>query len=274
MRFIYFPRPIDPVRFSHLPGMNGNSLGSQVNLANSLLKSSITLGLPPGSVDQGFNADFTGTGYTDLLLYNRQQGRLDILTFSDRFRQTRSHFAHLTAEYQPMDNTPQRVSLSDATTPINGWGSSLDIHIGDFTGSGRSEILLNDRVTGTLQLISLTPQLKIQKHVTLPGWGPDWELYVGQFDGQHSSVFMYNPFAFPNPITTPVPMPSPTAGNQPGPTTGQTPTPTPTPSPTPSPSPSPTPTPTPTPSPTPSPSPSPTPTPTPTPSPTPSPSPS
>ena len=39
----------------------------------------------------------------------------------------------------------QRISLGDAITPINGWGSSLDIHIGDFTGSGRSEILLYDR---------------------------------------------------------------------------------------------------------------------------------
>src|SRR6266699_5890152 len=242
LRFIYFPRLLDPARFLQLPGINGNSL-AQAAQANSLVNSRITLGLPPGSIDQGFNADFTGTGFTDLLLYNRQQGSLDIVTFSDKFRKGSQNIAHHNVDNLSGINTlnSQRISLSDATTPINGWGSSLDIHIGDFTGSGRSEILLNDRVTGTLQLISLTPQLKIQKHVTLPGWGPDWELYVGQFDGQHSSVFMYNPFAFPNPITTPVPMPSPTAGNQPGPTTGQTPTPTPTPSPTPSPSPSPTP---------------------------------
>ena len=241
LRFIYFPRLLDPARFSQLPGINGNSLAqaaqvnTQVAQANSLVNSRITLGLPPGSIDQGFSADFTGTGFTDLLLYNRQQGSLDIVTFSDKFRKGSQNITHHNVDNLSGINTlnSQRISLSDATTPINGWGSSLDIHIGDFTGSGRSEILLNDRVTGTLQLISLTPQLKIQKHVTLPGWGPDWELYVGQFDGQHSSVFMYNPFAFPNPITSPAPMPSPTVGNQPGPTTGQTPTPSPTPSPSP-----------------------------------------
>ena len=284
LRFIYFPRLLDPARFSQLPGINGNSLAqaaqvnTQVAQANSLVNSRITLGLPPGSIDQGFSADFTGTGFTDLLLYNRQQGSLDIVTFSDKFRKGSQNITHHNVDNLSGINTlnSQRISLSDATTPINGWGSSLDIHIGDFAGSGRSEILLNDRVTGTLQLISLTPQLKIQKHVTLPGWGPDWELYVGQFDGQHSSVFMYNPFAFPNPITTPAPMPSPTVGNQPGPTTGQTPTPSPTPSPSPSPTPTPSPTPSPSPSPTPTPTPTPSPTstPTPTPSPTPSPSPS
>ena len=244
LRFIYFPRLLDPARFSQLPGINGNSL-AQAAQANSLVNSRITLGLPPGSIDQGFSADFTGTGFTDLLLYNRQQGSLDIVTFSDKFRKGSQNITHHNVDNLSGINTlnSQRISLSDATTPINGWGSSLDIHIGDFTGSGRSEILLNDRVTGTLQLISLTPQLKIQKHVTLPGWGPDWELYVGQFDGQHSSVFMYNPFAFPNPITSPAPMPSPTVGNQPGPTTGQTPTPSPTPSPSPSPTPTPSPSP-------------------------------
>jgi CHAP domain len=286
MRFIYFPKLIDPARFSQLPGIYGNGY-AQVSLANSLVNSHITLGLPPGSIDQGFSADFTGTGFTDLLLYNRQQGSLDILTFSDKFRQGLQNTVRNNVDNLSGENTlsPQRVSLSDATTPINGWGSSLDIHIGDFTGSGRSEILLYDRLTGHLQLLSLTPKLKIQKHVTLTGWGPNWELFVGQFDGQHSGVFMYNPFAFPNPQPTPIP--SPTVGHKPNPSPGHSPTPKPSPTPCLLPSPTPTPTPkpsstaspsptpclSPVPSPTPTPSPSPTPKPVPTPCPTPSPSP-
>ncbi len=276
MRFIYFPKLIDPARFSQLPGINGNGF-AQVALANSLVNSRITLGLPPGSIDQGFSADFTGTGFADLLLYNRQQGSLDILTFSDKSRQGSQNPVRNNVDNQPLDNAlnPQRVSLSDPTTPINGWGSSLDIHIGDFTGSGRSEILLYDRITGSLQLISLAQQLKIQKHVTLPGWGPNWELFVGQFDGQHSGVFMYNPFAFPNPPSTPLPKPSPTVGHKPSPTPSHSPTPKPSPTPCPSPSqtpgPSPTPCLSPGPSPTASPSPTQSPSPTPVPSPTPSP---
>ena len=86
MRFIYFPKLIDPARFSQLPGMNGNGI-AQVALANSLMNSRLTLSLPPGSVDQEFNADFTGSGFTDLLLYNRQKGSLDVLTFSGKVGQ-------------------------------------------------------------------------------------------------------------------------------------------------------------------------------------------
>jgi hypothetical protein len=254
LRFIYFPKLIDPARFAQLPGINGNGF-AQVALANSLLNNYIMLGLPPGSIDQEFSADFTGTGFTDLLLYNRKQGSLDILTFSDKFRQSSQKLVQKNVDNQSGNNvlSPQRVSLSDKTTPVNSWGSSLDIHIGDFTGIGRSEILLYDRVTGSLQLISLTQQLKIQKHVTLPGWGPNWELFVGQFDGQHSGVFMYNPFAFPNPPSTPLPTPSPTVGHKPSPTPGHSPTPKPTQSPGPTPDPSPTQKPSPTPTPHPSP---------------------
>ena len=272
MRFIYFPKLIDPIRFNQLPGINGNGF-AQVSMANSLVNSRITLGLPPGSIDQGFSADFTGKGFTDLLLYNRQQGSLDVLTFSDKVRQNPQSNAQNNPDNQSGDNTltTQRISLNDAITPINGWGSSLDIHIGDFTGSGRSEILLYDRLTGKIQLISLTPKLKIQKHVTLPGWGPSWELFTGQFDGQRTGIFMYNPFAFPNPIPVKVPTPKPTVVHKPSPTPAHSPTPSPTPKP--SPTPTPTPTPKPSPSPTPTPSPTPKPSPTPTPSPTPKPSP-
>jgi CHAP domain len=290
MRFIYFPKLIDPMRFSRLPGVNGNGI-AQVALANSLLNSHITLGLPPESIDQQFNADFTGSGFTDLLLYNRQQGSLDVLTFSGKIGQKPPDSVQNNPDNQSGNDSlvTQRISLGDVTTPVNGWGSSLDIHIGDFTGSGRSQILLYDRTTGKLQLISLTPKLKIQKHVILTGWGSGWELFTGQFDGQQSGIFMYKPFAFSNPTSTQGPIPTPTVAHNPSPTTGHNPKPSPTSKPKPSPtscttpgvissphlSPtsSPSPSPCPTPSPTPKASPSPTPSPTPTPKPSPSPTP-
>ncbi|HLH63053.1 MAG TPA: CHAP domain-containing protein [Ktedonobacteraceae bacterium] len=292
LRFIYFPKVIDPTLFARLPGVNGNSV-AQVSSVNNMLMSSVTssgslasselaLGLPPGSYDQEFSADFTGNGLTDLLLYNRQQGRLDVLTLQDKLLPNYARLAH---DRVPNDTQeaaiPQRVSLSDKTTPVNGWGSNLDIRIGDFDGDGHADILLYDLVTGKIQLISLTPELTIKKHVILPGWGPGWELYVGQFDGKRSGVFMYNRFAVPQPSPLPSPTPNPSPSPNPSGTPGPSPTPSPSPSPTPSPSPSPSPSPTPSPSPSPSPSPTPvpsevvpSPTPTLTPSPSPSPTPS
>ena len=280
MRFIYFPKLIDPARFSQLPGVNGNGI-AQIATTNSLINSRITLGLTPGSVDQEFNADFTGSGFTDLLLYNRQQGGLDVLTFSGKVGQKPPNNIQNNPDNQSANSAilSQHISLGDAITPINRWGSSLDIHIGDFTGSGHSQILLYDRDTGSIQLISLSTKLKIQKHITLPGWGANWELFTGQFDGQHTGIFMYNPFAFPNPtpVSTPTPKPTPVHKPSPTPKPSASPTPKSSPSPgtspTPKPSPSPTakPSPSPTPKPTPKPSPSPTPKPTPKPSPSPTP---
>lgn len=311
LRFIYFPQTIDPKLFANLPGVNGNGV-AEVGSANGLLgtnagitstgsttnptppdgslsSSRIALGLPPGSFDQEFSADFTGSGSSDLLLYNRQQGSLDLLTLSNNYLRNFPRVVHNRPAVDPEDPlAPYRVNLQDATTPANGWGSNLDIHIGDFTGSGRAEILLYDRVSGQIQLLSMTPQYTIAKHLTFPGWGTNWEIYVGQFDGQHSDLFMYNRFAVPDqsasqppPGSTPTPptssppgtTPTPGSTPTPSPTPGSTPTPTPTPSPTPTGSPTPTPSPTPTGSPTPTPSPTPTGSPTPTPSPTPSPTP-
>jgi len=314
LRFIYFPLPIDPNRFAQLPGVNGSGL-SEVIQANralatgSALASSqgpgITLRLPQGSAEQAFDADFAGNGLSDLLLYTRAQGRLDVLNLSSPALPKR-HYPRLVYDEILADPTtlitPQRVSLADATTPAGGWGSALDIRTGDFTGSGQSEILLSDRVTGQIQLLVLTPQLRIKQHITLPGWGPGWEVYVGRFDGQRSALFLYNrsvdstllsspttsstpgPTASPTPgpttspktSPTPIPSPRPTASPTPNPTPSPTPGPTPSPTANPTPSPTPGPTPSPTPNPTPSPTPSPTPNPTssPTPGPTPNPTPS
>src|SRR5947209_17398817 len=200
LRFIYFPRPIDPRLFARLPGVDGNAVAgvanannllahsfssssssggsstitSSTNTSSTSVQNQLALGLFPSSTDQEFNADFAGNGLSDLLLYNRVKGTLSVLSFTNQLRR-------LEKEHLPTDAindiaaennalSPQLTSLSDATTPANGWGQSLDIHIGDFAGTGRSDILLYDRVTGTLQLISLTPQLAIQKHVILPGW--------------------------------------------------------------------------------------------------------
>ena len=314
LRFIYFPRPIDPHRFAQLPGVDGNVNMMGISQANSLLLSSfdgttsssvasnqIAMGLPPSSSEQEYNADFAGIGLSNLLLYNRAKGSLSVLSFADElvnFQQRHlPRFAiNEILATQNTTATTKLVPLGDAITPVNGWGSSLDIHIGDFTGIGRSEILLYDRVTGKLQLLSLTPNLTIQKHVVYAGYGSGFELYVGKLDGQHSDVFMYNRLVNTLPIsatptpntnitggttpvtgTTPIPTTNPSPTPKPSPTTDPSPTPkpspTPDPSPTPKPSPTPDPSPTPKPSPTPDPSPTPKPSPTPDPSPTPKPSP-
>src|SRR5436853_5968937 len=122
MRIIYFPKLIDPAHITQLPDVNGNGF-AQVELANSLVKSHITLGLPPGSIDQEFNADFTGSGFTDLLLYNRQQGSLDVLTFNDKIQQKPTNNVQKKPDNQSGQNSliTQRISLGDAITPINGW---------------------------------------------------------------------------------------------------------------------------------------------------------
>ncbi|GAC1422810.1 MAG: hypothetical protein PVS3B3_34910 [Ktedonobacteraceae bacterium] len=259
MRFIYFPKMIDPQRFQRLPGIGADApqmvLGANRTFASSaatLTGNRITLGSQAVSSDQEFNADFTGSGYSDLLLYNRQQGRLDVLKLSHG----QSHYTSRATDKQAItaDSTTatQVVGLSDATTAVNKWGSSLDVHIGDFDGSGHSEILLYDRVAGTIQILSLTPQCTIKKHVILSNWGSDWELYVGRFDGQRSGLFMYKRYAQPDasvtttgtsngvqPIPTDAPTsivgPSPTAKPKPSPTAKPKPKPSPTAKPKPSP---------------------------------------
>lgn len=260
LRFIYFPQVIDAARFSQLPGINGASsvavaqanqtFARASNTTSPLTDNRIALGPAPVSSEQEFNADFTGTGVSDLLLYNRQQGRLDILELAN----TQPHLVgrHVpNAAYrgpvplQAPTTGPRLVALGDTKTLAGHWGSSLDVHVGNFDGSGASDILLYDRVTGVIQLISLTPALTIKKHVILPGWGPDWELYVGQFTDHSTGVFMYKRFAFPDPTLTSTSSSSstPTVGptsiprQQPTTTPRTKPTPKPTPKATPKPDP-------------------------------------
>ena len=218
LRFIYFPRLIDSNTFGHLVGISGTYYPPQVMETNVLLttgpngtSNQIALGLPTISSDQQFNADFTGSGLSDLLLYNRGQGSLQVLTLSNTlYLLKKNHFPRSAYNYPGANIVePQLVSLSDATTPANGWGSALEIHVGDFTGAGVSDILLYDRVQGTIQFLSLTPQLKIKQHVTLTGFGTGWEVYVGNFDGSHSTVFMYNRLLNAAPIISATPTPTP-----------------------------------------------------------------
>ena len=216
LRFIYFPTQIDTMRFAHLQGIDESAIAglkianaqastqgnsqTKVPTKNTVTESRLTLGLPDGSgtAEQEFNADFTGDGLSDLLLYNRQQGSLGITSLSP-YNNPGQHMirsGQTYAQYSPSE-TPlaQKVMLSDDKTASTGWGSNLDIRVGDFAGTGESDILLYDRTSGTMQILTLTPQLTIKTHVSLPGWGPNWELYAGRFDGQHTGLFMYNRFA-------------------------------------------------------------------------------
>lgn len=279
LRFIYFPKIIDPQLFQRLPGIGTDAsqmvMGANrtfVSSASTVTGNRITLGSQAISSDQEFNADFTGSGYSDLLLYNRQQGRLNVLKISHGAAQYVSRAMNKQEIHASSTTATQVVSLSDATTAVNKWGSSLDVHIGDFDGSGHSEILLYDREAGTIQILSLTPQLTIKKHVVLSNWGADWELYVGKFDGKRSGLFMYKRYAQPDATPTvttnglqPIVTDTPTSISGVSPTVQPSPTPKPTPtvkpSPTVTPKTSPTATPTATPKPTPTVQPSPTPTP-------------
>ncbi len=317
LRFIYFPRDINPRLFARLPGvgsvnlnaiMQANALAAispgigDTSNAATTTSSRLALGLSPTSTDEEFNADFAGNGLSDLLLYNRQQGSLDVMSmYPPPLPPNARHYLTFDEMEPGADPSPNVVSLGDSITPVGQWGSTLDVHIGNFDGGNASEILLYDQVTGTIQILSLNPDLTIKKHVVLPGYGPGWELYVGRFNGKSSSVFMYKRYAQPdagtpssssnssssgtnpgtspanntnNGTTAPGTQSGPTSSSPSAPSAPATPTPGPAPTPTPTPQPTPTPTPTPTPQPTPTPTPTPTPQPTPTPTPTPAPAPS
>jgi surface antigen len=245
LRFLYFPEQIDPNRFANLPGVKASDV-SGVENANAQLNNGngrVALGLAPGAYDQEFKADFANLGLTDLLLYNREQGSIDILSLSYPYDR---YLPQDVRHYVPPGSSQEtyRVSLHDDQTGVNGWGPNLQIHLGDFTGSGETEILLYDRVSGKIQLLTLTPQFAIAKHVTFNGWGPDWEIYVGRFDGQRSELLMYKRFAIPAPVPTPTPQPTPSPTPKPTKSPSPTPKASPTPKPTATPSPTPKPTPT------------------------------
>ncbi|GAC1656552.1 MAG: hypothetical protein NVS4B12_29050 [Ktedonobacteraceae bacterium] len=163
LRFIYFPTIIDTSLFAHLPGITGNGVAglqaanaqgnSQTNTQtntqpkNTINESRPTLGLPGGSgtAEQEFNADFTGNGLSDLLLYNRQQGSLSVVSLSPHKSPVPRMIRSDAVQYSPSE-TPvaSKVMLSDARTSATGWGTNLDIRVGNFAGTGESDILLSD----------------------------------------------------------------------------------------------------------------------------------
>ncbi|MBX5449816.1 CHAP domain-containing protein [Thermogemmatispora sp.] len=283
LRFIYFPGQIDPQLFAQLPGVDGESL-AEVLAANqqqlrepaTLTTARIALGLPPTSSEQEFNADFTGTGQSALLLYNRQQGTLKVLQLLDAEQLSKRPGGRL----WPYPDSPsdaagtlagaRLVPLTDGQVGPHGWGSDLDICIGDFAGLGHDQILLYSRSTGKIQILSLDADLQIRQHITLDGWGPGWELYTGRFNGQTTGLLLYNRFvnspapSLPAPSLTPTPFPTVPGGPGVSPVPSLVPTKSPVPSATPKPTPTARPTATATPRPTASVTPRPTPTPTPT----------
>jgi surface antigen len=326
LRFIYFPQAINEKLFAQLPGIDGvTDPANAVAQANSASDASastsatatsasatqqqqttytsdrIALGLSPASSDEEFSADFTGTGTNSLLLYNRQQGNLQIYKLNQQPVIGQKVRPHLSADGTLNDNLFQVpaadspiVTLGDATTPAGMWGSSLSIYIGNFSGGKASEILLYDNVAGTIQLISFNTDFSIKKHVTISDIGTDWDLSVGRFNGKSTGVFLYKRYALATSSSSDAPsLPdinapsSPTTSTVPGdvappvttspveasPTSKPTPTATPKPKSTPTPvatqTPKPTPTATPVPTPTATPVPAPTATPVPTPTATP-----
>ncbi|HEY7417064.1 MAG TPA: CHAP domain-containing protein, partial [Ktedonobacteraceae bacterium] len=164
LRFIYFPRDLDPQLLSRLPGIGNVDLSAimqanaqaatssgfgDMSSASTTTSSRLALGLSSTSTDEEFNADFAGTGLSDLLLYNRQQGSLDILSmYSPPLPPQARHYLTFDEMQPNADPSLNVVSLGDSITPVGGWGPSLDVHVGNFSGGNASEILLYDRVTG------------------------------------------------------------------------------------------------------------------------------
>lgn len=324
LHFIYFPQAIDEKLFAQLPGINGiadpssavaqanNSSSSATSTSGDQVESAsitqqpatytsdrIALGLSPTSSNQEFSADFTGTGTNSLLLYNRQQGNLQIYKLNQqpvvaqkvRPRPSADGASDDTLFQVPAAASPV-VTLGDSITPAGMWGSSLSVYIGNFSGGNASEILLYDRAAGTIQLISLNTDFSIKKHVTLSDIGTDWDLSVGRFNGKSSDVFLYKRYALattspadapslpdtnaptvPTTSTVPGVLPTPTVTARPPSTPVPVATATPKPKVTPTPKPTPTATPKPTPTATPKPTPTATPVSTPTPVVTPTPTP-
>ncbi|WP_376797403.1 CHAP domain-containing protein, partial [Thermogemmatispora sp.] len=254
LRFIYFPGQIDPQLFERLPGVDGESL-AQVMETNqqqqsdpaTLTSARLALGLPPTSSEQDFNADFTGSGQSDLLLYNRQEGTLKVLQLLNTEQLSKRPGGRL----WPYPDSPtassgalagaRLVTLADHQVGPRAWGSDLDIRIGDFAGLGHAQILLYSRSSGKIQILSLGPDLQINQHITLTGWGPGWEVYTGRFDGQRTDLLLYNRFintptpTIPAPSLTPTPFPTVPGGPSTSPVPTLVPTKTPTPSATPRP---------------------------------------
>ncbi|GCE03744.1 CHAP domain-containing protein [Dictyobacter aurantiacus] len=251
LRFIYFPNRVDSQLFARLPGISsfGDPIAAanEANAAatapastnpsipvtsNGIISTSnvqqqqqstytsdrIALGLSPASSDQEFNADFSGNGSSALLLYNRQRGSIQIYKLNQQrlpAQKVRPRTYDVSSDDELLhvpDAAQPLVDLGDATTPAGSWGSTLDIHVGNFSGGRASEILLYDRVAGTVQLLGLDTNFHIKKHMILSNIGPGWEISVGRFNGKSSGLFMYKRFSSTLPVADPN-NPTPSATN-------------------------------------------------------------
>ena len=231
---------------------SSSSSGASSTMTTSLISSTSTepvtttdaetlparLVVPPTTTQQSMHGDFTGTGTNDLLLYNRQEGRLDVLVLTPSLQNALPRSGKQPV-YRMDDGgqavlTSQLVSLSDATTGATGWGSSLTILIGDVTHVGRDEIVLYDTQAGTLQVLTLNAHRAIEQHRVFSGWGTGWQVSMGRFDGHHSGLLLYHPVRTampavsvsgqPSDVTPGVPSPTPSASSN-RPTPGVTGTP-------------------------------------------------
>ncbi len=137
-----------------------------------------TGGTTPAATDAAgisdYVADFAGDGQSEVLRYNRLEGTFDFLQLSD----------DLTTLY----DTP----LEDATTQAGDWGSTWEVYVGNFDGSGGADLLLYDRQHGKARFLTFHPDLSVDQDVTQTGWKTTWEIYVGNFSGTGDQLLFYD----------------------------------------------------------------------------------
>ncbi len=151
------------MRFIYFPGTGGAPTGTQS-----------TGGGSSQQVINNYLGKFSGDGRTEVLRYNRTAGTFDLLELSSDL------------------STLSVVPLADPTTQAGHWGSSWEVYIGDFSGSGSDELLLYDRQHGTARFITFYSSLSIRTDTVQTGWKSTWEIYIGKFDGAHDQLLFYD----------------------------------------------------------------------------------
>jgi surface antigen len=152
------------MRFIYFPGTGGAPTGTEGS----------TGGGSSQQVINNYTGKFSGDGRTEVLRYNRTAGTLDLLELSDDF------------------STLSVVPVEDGTMQQGHWGASLEVYIGDFTGSGGDDLLLYDRQHGTARFLTFSSDLSVRTDVVQMGWKSTWEMYVGRFDGAHDQLLFYD----------------------------------------------------------------------------------